>query len=90
MSRYHYLTEEEFIPRNRKFKESRSDNKVKTTESLCHQFRCLAQHDGLDVPDLYMLLLYMKYDLELKAPTIKLLEEKFIESIKELRNTEGN
>jgi hypothetical protein len=90
MSRFHLLTEEEFIPRNRKFRESRSDEKVKVSEGICHQIRCTAQHHGLDVPDLYMLLLYMKHDTELKAPSVKELEKKFLEAIEEDRRTSGN
>ncbi len=80
MSRYHFVDQEEFIVRNRKFTESRSEDKVKTVETIYHQLKCLAQHEGLDVPDLYMMVLYIKEDIEEKAPSVKGLEQLFVEA----------
>lgn len=99
LNRYQLIPEEEFIERHKKFRESSSDDKIKTAEHLYWQIKCLGNHNGMDIPDLYMLILYMKSDLEFKCPQVLELNKQFSlaeheaklqEAITELKDTEGN
>lgn len=78
MSRYHLLPEDAFIEEHKKFINSSSEDKVTNAGNLYWQMKCIANNKGMDIQDLYLLLLFIKSDIEQKCPQIKELVTKFI------------